>query len=156
MTSLSEKRYIARLNKSKHEDRDTVNMENVNLNTDELETKLDTIIENTNHDTLVNGEYNFTLIGSAEGETPVIDIGNQSGQYLFQWAGTESTTNLEYTIWTSTDNITFYPLPNALAVKTNGYISMQYEMMFQYHKLKILNTHASQSASVTVVYSGRH
>jgi len=45
MTSLTQKRYIARLASltPKHENRDTINMENVNLNTDQLETKLSNI-----------------------------------------------------------------------------------------------------------------
>ena len=131
-------------------------LQKINYNTDELEAKLDAIIANTNHDTLVNGAYNFTILAQAVAETPVINISAESGQYMFQWAGNESSTNLEYTIWTSTDNITFYPLPSALAVKTNGYVAIEYNMMFQYHKLKITNTHASHSSSLTIVYSGRH
>ena len=154
MTSLTEKRKASYHHSIAH----TANqsLSNINLNTDELETKMDIIIANTNHDTLVNGEYNFTILATESAETPSIDIGEQSGQYMFQFAGTESSTNLDYTIWTSTDNITFYPLPSAVAVKTNGYVSLEYNMMFQYHKLKIENTHASQTNTVTLVYSGRH
>lgn len=155
MTSLSQKRASA-YHHSLGGSSQNSSLGQINLNTDELETKMDTIIANTNHDTLVNGEYNFTILATETSETPSIDIGDQSGQYMFQFAGTESSTNLDYTIWTSTDNITFYPLPSAVAVKTNGYISLEYNMMFQYHKLKIENTHASQTSSVTLVYSGRH
>ncbi len=154
MPSLSEKRLLHYANR--HNTHSNKELSDINLNTDELEAKLDTIIANTNHDTLVNGEYNFTILAGVTVETPVINIGSQSGQYIFQFAGTESTTNLDYTIWTSTDNITFYPWPSAVAVKTNGYVALEYNMMFQYHKLKIENTHASQTATVTVVYSGRH
>tara|TARA_R110001606_G_scaffold374625_1_gene532531 strand:+ start:8976 stop:9443 length:468 start_codon:yes stop_codon:yes gene_type:complete len=155
MSTLSEKRKF--YYEARHSHNETnLTLGAIDLNTDELETKLDTIIANTNHDTLVNGEFNFTLVGSATGETPAVNIGSQSGQYIFQWAGTETSTNLEYTIWTSTDNVTYYPLPSAVAVKTNGYISLQYDMVFQYHKLKIVNTHHSQSSSITLVYSGRH
>lgn len=153
MTTLTSKRKFHYENKHPNT---SLGLSQIDLNTDELESKLDTIIANTNHDTLVNGAYNFTIIAQAVAETPVINISAESGQYMFQWAGTESSTNLDYTIWTSTDNITFYPLPSALAVKTNGYVSIEYNMMFQYHKLKITNTHASQSSSVTIVYSGRH
>jgi len=154
MPTLSEKRLLHYANR--HNTHSNTELSDINLNTDELEAKLDTIISNTNHDTLVNGEYNFTILAGITAETPVINIGAQSGQYIFQFAGTESTTNLDYTIWTSTDNITFYPLPSAVAVKTNGYVALEYNMMFQYHKLKIENTHASQTSTVTVVYSGRH
>ncbi len=155
MSTLSEKRKFHYEARHSHNETN-LTLGNIDMNTDDLETKLDTIIENTNHDTLVNGEYNFTITAGATSETPAVDIGSQSGQYMFQWSGTESTTNLDYTIWTSTDNITYYPMPSAVAVKINGYIAIEYNMMFQYHKLKIENTHASQSATVTVVYSGRH
>tara|TARA_R110000764_G_scaffold33011_7_gene74157 strand:+ start:684 stop:1148 length:465 start_codon:yes stop_codon:yes gene_type:complete len=154
MTSLTEKRKASYHHSIAHIGNQSLN--DINLNTDELETKMDIIIANTNHDTLVNGEYNFTILATESAEIPSIDIGSQSGQYMFQFAGTESSTNLDYTIWTSTDNITFYPLPSAVAVKTNGYVSLEYNMMFQYHKLKIENTHASQTNTVTLVYSGRH
>ena len=59
MTSLSQKRaaaYHHSLGGSSHNS----SLGQINLNTDELETKLDSIIANTNHDTLVNGEYNFS------------------------------------------------------------------------------------------------
>ena len=155
MSTLSEKRKF--IYEARHSHNDTnLTLENIDMNTDELEQKLDTIISNTNHNTLINGEYNFTILAGVTVETPVINIGPQSGQYLFQFAGTESSTNLDYTIWTSTDNITFFPLPSAVAVKTNGYVALEYNIMFQYHKLKIENTHQSQTSTVTVVYSGRH
>jgi len=155
MSTLSEKRKF--YYEARHSHNETnLTLGNIDLNTEGLETKLDTIIANTNHDTLVNGEYNFTLVGGGTGETPAVNIGAESGQYIFQWAGTETSTNLEYTIWTSTDNVTYYPLPSAVAVKTNGYIALQYDMVFQYHKLIIVNTSPSQSSSITLVYSGRH
>ena len=155
MSTLSEKRKF--IYEARHSHNDTnLTLENIDMNTDELEQKLDTIISNTNHNTLINGEYNFTILAGVTVETPVINIGSQSGQYLFQFAGTESSTNLDYTIWTSTDNVTFYPLPSAVAVKINGYVALEYNMMFQYHKLLIENTHPSITSTVTVVYSGRH
>ena len=122
---------------------------------DEVEPKLDAIISNTNHNS-ITGSLDATLIAGGIGTSSTIDIGENSGVYKFQWAGTESNQNVEYVIHTSNDNVTFHPYPSAVALKINGYISIEYDCVFRFHKLIITNTHASHGTTLGLVFSGRH
>lgn len=152
MASLSEKRalyhqYLRGSNKNE--------LDNIDVNTDEVEEKLDTIITNTNHNS-VTGTMDATLIAGGVVNSSTIDIGINSGIYKFQWAGTESNQHVDYVIHTSNDGITFHPYPSAVALKINGYISIEYDIVFRYHKLIATNTHASQGTTLALVFSGRH
>ena len=153
MPSLSEKRASGYHQSLQIDNKPEI--DNINLNTDELEEKLDTIISNTNHNS-ITGSLDSTLIAGGVVSSSTIDIGINSGVYKFQWAGVESNQNVDYVIHTSNDNITFHPYPSAVALKINGYISIEYDCVFRYHKLIVTNTHASQGTTLGLVFSGRH
>lgn len=153
MTSLSEKRASSYHQSLRSDNKNE--LDSIDLNTDEVEAKLDSIISNTNHNS-INGSLDATLIAGGVGTSSTIDIGTNSGIYKFQWAGTESNQNVDYLIHTSNDNLTFHPYPSAVALKINGYISIEYDCVFRYHKLIVTNTHASQGTTLALVFSGRH
>ena len=153
MTSLSEKRASAYHHSLRSGNKKA--LDNIHLNTDELEEKLDVVISNTNHNSL-KGTLDSTLIAGGVATSPTIDIGINSGIYKFQWAGTETNQNVDYVIHTSNDGVTFHPYPSAVALKINGYISIEYDCVFKFHKLIVTNTHASQGTTLALVYSGRH
>ena len=134
MTSLTQKRYLAK--QAVHDSR---------YHTTE--------VDGVNH---LKGSETATLVGGATFLSTSIDIGIHSGIYTFQWGGTESVNHLDYTLMVSNDNITFHPYHTAVALKIGGTISLSYDIGFRYHKLKIVNTDASLSGSIDLIYSGRH
>jgi len=148
MSTLTEKRRLIYNNKLS---------QNVNLsgNTDEIEPKLDLIISNTNHNS-ISGSMNSTLIAGGNVQSSTVDIGINSGIYKFQWSGSETNQNVDYLIETSNDGVTFHPYPSAIALKLNGYISIEYDMVFRYHRLNVKNTHGSDGTTLSLVFSGRH
>lgn len=143
MTTLSERRANHHLNQSQ------------GRFNDEVEPKLDSIISNTNYNSL-SGTMASTIAAGGVSTSSIIDIGINSGIYKFHWTGTESNQNVKYVIHISNDNITFHPYHSAVALKINGYISIEYKCVFKYHKLTVTNTHASQATTIDLIFSGRH
>ena len=138
--------------------RTSVSLGNIEINADEVENKLDSVITNTLV-VPITGNIVSVLGGGATVNSSPIDIGLTSGVYKVQWAGTESVAHLDYTLMVSSDNITYHPFHSVVALRFGvggGTISLEYNMVFRYHKLKIVNTDAAVSATVDLVYSSRH
>ena len=153
MNSLTSKRNIAYEQKT-HRNSLQVEIDKIETNTDEVESKLDSVIANTNN-LLYSGIVNFTHSATETLSTPSIDITNSSKMYTFHWIGTTDSTHLDFTIHASNDNITFFPLASALFLKTGTSIECSYKMPFRYHKLTVINSHSSIAAT-SLHYSARH
>tara|TARA_R110000787_G_scaffold92129_2_gene193951 strand:- start:367 stop:834 length:468 start_codon:yes stop_codon:yes gene_type:complete len=155
MSTLSEKRAFYYHNQH-NQPNSRVALENIQLNSDEVEGFLSEIVVNTNHAAITTDTpFVFNFVGSGTQETSVIDITAASGIYKFHWTGTESSQQLTYVVWVSSDNITFYPFASALFLKINGFVSCEFDTVFRYHKVIVTNnTGAAQTT--TLIYAGRH
>ena len=152
MSTLSQKRYVAYQNKTLHKTHEN-ELDQIETNTDELETKLDSVIVNTAIDSY-SGSTSLAFTTSETLYTPVIDLGIKSKCYNFAWVGVESSHNFDYTIEVSTDNVTFYPYPSSVFLRSGSNVSTNYSIPFRYHKVKIVHSHSS-SQTVNLSYSGR-
>ena len=153
MSSLSQKRFVAYQNKTLHKSHEN-ELDQIESNTDEVETKLDSVIENTAIDSY-SGSISFSFTGTETLYTPVLDLGVKSKCYNFAWVGVESSSNFDYTIEVSSDNITFYPYPASVFLRSGSNVSTNYSIPFRYHKLKIIHSHSS-TQTVNLQYSGRN
>tara|TARA_R110001592_G_scaffold147315_1_gene371770 strand:- start:441 stop:902 length:462 start_codon:yes stop_codon:yes gene_type:complete len=152
MNSLSSKRFHA-YEKKNTNNNIKIKLDNISENTDDIESKLDTIIASTNTNVFY-GNIGFTFVSLQTLSTPVIDIGVNSKTYNFSWVGIDNSSHLNYSIEISIDNVTFYTLPSALFLSTGTNVEGSYSMPFQYHKLVISNSHSS-TAIASLAYSGR-
>lgn len=144
MTSLSEKRYIARLNKSKHEDRDAINMENVNLNTDELETKLDSIIINTNQNEY-SSSHTTVIPASGSFTTASTDFGAVTDRHKIHTLGNLTSNLVNISMELSHDNVTFYKDHAFNFTILGNSFSCLGQTNFRYFRLKVVDLSGSSN-----------
>ena len=153
MNSLTSKRNHAYRQKQNLQNL-TLDIDKIETNTDEVENKLSSVITNTEN-LLYSGIVNFTHAASETLSTPSIDITSSSKIFNFQWIGTTDSSHLEFTIHASNNGVDFFPIPSALFLKTGSNLECSYPMPFRYHKLTVVNTHAS-TASTSLQYAARN
>ena len=147
MTSLNDKKYIAKL--AKINARHTPHLSDINLNTDDLEPKLDTLILNTAHNSY-NTTLTTTLIGNSHTHSSTVDLGNTSFIHHIQVVGTTTTTHLDFTLQVSLDNVTFFDYTKILIHSVGTNITGAGDINFRYYRVLITNTHASDSDIVFI------
>ena len=122
---------------------------NIDFNTNEIEPKLDQVIANTAHSVLCQELVSQSIPGSGSYNMSVLDIGIDDGTYTVQVAGSENHA-LGYTLYVSSDNITFFPYP-IVVTTLNGFISSTFSLTFRYSYLNISNpTGVDKTASIII------
>lgn len=142
MTSLSEKRASA-YHHSLHSSGHNSNLGQLNLNTDELETKMDTIIS-----TISNNEFKGVASASVTGGTtntliPTVDLGSASSPHKINIVGTTTDSNIDCILQVSNDNITYYDLPQFIITVVGTKFSGIGDTCFRYIKLNVTNNTGS-------------
>ena len=142
MTSLSEKRSAA-YHHSLHSSGHNSNLGQINLNTDELETKMDTIISN-----ISNNEFKGVSSASVAGGTTntlisAVDLGSASSPHKINIVGTTTHSNIDCILQVSNDNITYYDLPQFIITVVGTKFSGIGDTCFRYVKLNVTNNTGS-------------
>ena len=150
MSTLAEKRKFSYETRHTH-NKTNVTLGNIDLNTDQLETKLDSIIVNTNHNEFINNTT-ATIASSATTSTGSTDLQNSSAIHLLQIVGTTTNTNIDIKLKVSTDNVTYYEMPSILLSAIGTVLSGSGEINFRYYKIDITNNHGSP-VDVTIISS---
>jgi len=146
MTSLSDKRFLAHANKFKQHS--NVELGNINLNTDQVETKLDTIIINTNHNQY-SGSSNTTIAAHAT-ETTIasVDLGANSALHKLQVVGTTTNNNIDNVIQVSNNNSDWFDLTHLAVPIVGTKFSAMGNICFRYFRMR---TTDNTGSPVTIV-----
>ena len=123
------------------------------LNTDGIEPKLDQIITAVGH-TVVNISNSTVIIGGITVTFPTVDISASNGRFEFQFAGHLGHSNMTFGLEVSQNNVDFHPFPVVFTIIGNN-VSATFDMVFRYHRIKATNNTGS-NYSVNFIESGRH
>lgn len=141
MTSLTEKRKASYHHSIAHIGNQSLS--DINLNTDELETKMDTIISNISNNEF-KGLSNTNVAGGATGTLiSAVDLGSGSSPHKINIVGTTTHTNIDCILQVSNDNITFYDLPHFINTVVGTKFSAIGDTCFRYVKLNGTNNTGS-------------
>lgn len=141
MTSLTEKRKASYHHSIAHIGNQSLS--DINLNTDELETKMDTIISNISNNEF-KGLSNTSIAGGATGTLiSSVDLGSASSPHKINIVGTTTHTNIDCILQVSNDNITFYDLPHFINTVVGTKFSGIGDTCFRYVKLNGTNNTGS-------------
>ena len=153
MPSLSEKRLLHYANKFNHHSDNE--LADINVNTDELETKLDTIISNTNHNqysgsstTVIAGHTTETTIAS-------VDLGASSALHKLQIVGTTTHSNITSLVEVSNDNINWFINPQFSIAIIGTTLSGIGDICFRYFRMKTTDNTGSP-LTIVVEYSAKN
>tara|TARA_R110000822_G_C15021683_1_gene463175 strand:- start:79 stop:546 length:468 start_codon:yes stop_codon:yes gene_type:complete len=150
MPSLSEKRLLHYANKFNHHSNHELG--DINLNTDELETKLDSVIINTNHNQH-SGSSNTTIAGGAT-ETTIgsVDLGVSSALHKLQVVGTTTHSNVDNVIQVSNNNSDWFDLTHLAVPIVGTKFSAMGNICFRYFRMRTTDNTGSP-ITVVVEYS---
>tara|TARA_R110002074_G_scaffold109327_2_gene235783 strand:- start:1134 stop:1601 length:468 start_codon:yes stop_codon:yes gene_type:complete len=136
MTSLTTKRRLAYEHSMNRLPNISLDATQINLNTDELETKLDTIINNT-YANKYSLNYSTTIAGNATDRTTAIDFGTSLDIHKIQVVGTTTHNNTDCILEVSEDNITYYELSHHQITIVGTKISGSIDINFRYCRVAI-------------------
>ena len=149
MTTLTSKRKFHYENKHPNT---SLGLSQIHLNTDELETKLDTIITNT-YANKYSLTYNATIAGNSTDRTTAIDFGSALDIHKIQVIGNISIpSNIDCVFEVSEDNITYYELSHHQITVVGNKISGSIDINFRYCRVAITdNTGNAVTVNLLVV-----
>ena len=105
-------------------------------NTDEVETKLDSIIANTANNSVFGSVVKANTAGEVS-STPSVDFGANSSLMNVQFVGTTSHSHYDMEILVSNDDLNYFVLNSAVLYKTKNY---QYtRIKFSNHRFNLLS-----------------
>ena len=154
MTSLSQKRaatYQHSLGGSSHNS----SLGQINLNTDELETKMDSIILNTNHSEYTGSSTTSIPASSITNVISAVDLGSSSAPHKINIVGTTTNTNIDCIFQVSNDNITYYDLPHFVNTIVGTKFSGIGDICFRYFKLNVKDN-SGTPISVSLEYCAKN
>ena len=154
MTSLTEKRaaaYHHLLGGSSHNS----SLGQINLNTDELETKMDSIILNTNHHEYTGSSTTSIPASSTVNVISAVDLGSSSAPHKINIVGTTTNTNIDCIFQVSNDNITYYDLPHFINTVVGTKFSGIGDICFRYFKLNVKDN-SGTPISVSLEYCAKN
>ena len=125
----------------------------IDLNTDELETLLTSIRTAVEH-TVVEISNSTVIIGGVTVTFPTVDISASNGIFEFQFAGHLGHNNMTFALEVSQNNVDFHPFPVVFTIIGNN-VSATFDMVFRYHRIKATNN-TGGNYSVNFIESGRH
>ena len=150
MPSLSEKRLLHYANKFNHHSNHELS--NININTDEVETKLDTVIINTNHNQY-SGSSNTVIAGHATETTLAsVDLGANSALHKLQVVGTTTHNNIDNVIQVSNNNSDWYDLTHLAVPIVGTKFSAMGNICFRYFRMRTTDNTGSP-VTIVVEYS---
>ena len=154
MTSLTEKRAMAY-----HHSLDThatqSSLGKINLNTDELESKTDSLIVNTNHNEFTGTSTTTLAASSTANVISAVDLGSGTAPHKINIVGTTTDTNIECIFQVSNDNITYYDLPHFINTVVGTKFSGIGDICFRYFKLNVKDNSGSP-VTVVVEYCAKN
>ena len=154
MTSLSQKRAAA-YNHSISGSSANAALGKINLNTDELETKMDTIIANTNHSEFTGVSSTSISANATVNVVGAVDLGSGSGPHKINIVGTTTHTNIDCIFQVSNDNITYYDLPHFINTVVGTKFSGIGDICFRYFKLNVKDN-SGTPISVSLEYCAKN
>ena len=150
MPSLSEKRLLHYANR--HNTHSNKELSDINLNTDELEAKLDTIIANTSHNEFTGSSTTIVAPHSTDTTISVVDLGAVSAPHKINIVGTSTHNNIDNIIQVSNDNITFFDLPQIAVSSIGTKISGIGDICFRYFRMKTTDNTGTPT-TIVIEYS---
>ena len=123
-------------------------------NTDEVETKLDSIIANTAKNSVFGSVVKSNTAGEVS-STPSVDFGANSSLMNVQFVGTTSHSHYDMEILVSNDDSNYFVLNSAVLILLTSKFTISYQSSFRYTKLRITNTHGSSSLTTDLIYSAK-
>lgn len=147
MTSLSTKRQIA-YHSSLNSHHESANQ--INLNTDELESKMDTIISHTSNNTSSNHLTSTIVVGGTV-TSSITNFSTSTDIHFCQVVGTTTNSDIDIQVLVSLDNITYYKLPQFNITTLGTLIYGSSDINFQYFKVRITNTHPTDSIDIDLI-----
>ena len=142
MTSLTTKRRLAYEHSRTPLPNINLDASAINLNTDELESKLDTLNVNTiaNEFTL---SYASTIAAAAIDLSSSIDFGTSLNRHHVQIVATTTNTNTDCILQVSSDNVTYFDLAQFSIPTIGTKISGIGDVNFRYLRVATTNSHSS-------------
>ena len=123
------------------------------LNTDEIEPKLDQIITAVAH-TVMDISVSTVIIAGLTTTMAPVDISGSNGIFKFQFAGTLTHSNMSFAVEVSQNNVDWHPFP-ILFTTINNNVSSTYDMVYRYHRISVSNN-TGGNHSINYIQSGRH
>ena len=154
MSTLAEKRKFHYEARHTHNETN-LSLGNIDLNTDQVEAKLDTIISNTSHNEFTG--YSSTVIGGGATATTItaVDLGSASAPHKINIVGTTTHNNIDNIIEVSNDNVTYYELPNIVISVVGTKISAIGDICFRYFRMKTTDNTGSP-VTVVIEYNAKN
>ena len=151
MSTLSEKRKFHYEARHSHNETN-LTLDSINMNTDDLETKLDTIIVNTTHNSFT-GSSNTIIAGNSTSTTiSSVDLGASSALQKLQVVGTTTHNNIDNVIQVSSDNINWFDLTHLIVTTVGTKFSAMGNICFRYFRMRTTDNTGSP-VTVVVEYS---
>ena len=147
MSTLSEKRKFLYEVRNSHNETN-LTLGDIDLNTDQLETKLDTLITNTNHNNYTGGTNTTIAGGATETTIASVDLGASSALHKLQVAGTTTHNNIDNVIQVSNDNTNWFDLTHLIVTTVGSKFSAMGNICFRYFRMR---TSDNTGSPVTVV-----
>jgi len=153
MPSLSEKRLVHFANKfNQHSNNE---LGDINVNTDQVETKLDSVIVNTNHNQF-SGSFSGSVAGSATSiSIASTDLGNSSAIHKLQVVGTTTNSNIDNVLQVSSNNSDWYDLTTFVITITGTKFSGCGDILFRYFRMNTTNNTGSP-ITIAVEHSSKN
>jgi len=153
MPSLSDKRLVHFTNK--YNQHANTELGNINVNTDELETKMDSVIVNTNHN-----QYSGSLSSVVGGSATIVsiastDLGNSSAIHKLQVVGTTTHSNIDNVIQVSSNNSDWFDLTTFIITVTGTKFSGCGDILFRYFRMNTTNNTAGD-VTVNIEHSAKN
>lgn len=154
MSTLSERRKFIYEARNSHNETN-LTLGDIDVNTDEVETKLDSLITNTNKNSFTG--YSSTVIAGHATETTItaIDLGASSAPHKLQIVGTTTHNNIDNVLQVSNDNITYYDLPSFVISVVGTKLSGVGDICFRYFRMKTTDNTGSP-VTVVIEYSAKN
>jgi len=142
MPTLSEKRTLHYA--SRFSDHNDFEVGAVNVNTDEVESKLDSVISNTSHSTFALSVGN-TISASGSITTATTDFGLASPRVKVNYIGNCTSNSLNIIVEVSQNNVDFYPLHSFVFTQIGINFSCMGQTNFRYLRTKLTDTSGSSN-----------
>ena len=155
MSSLTEKRRFHYEHNLSHNSTN-VTLGDIETNTDDLEAKLDVVIANTSHNEYTGSNIGIVVGGHATSIViPTVDLGSASAPHKVNIVGTTTHNNIDVILQVSSDNITYYDLPNITISTIGTNISGIGTLCFRYFKVNVTDNTGSP-ITVNIEYSAKN
>ena len=155
MSSLTEKRRIHYEHSLSHNSTN-ISLGDIETNTDDLEAKLDVVIANTSHNEFTGSSVGFVVAGHATSTViPVVDLGSASAAHKVNVVGTTTHNNIDVVLQVSSDNVTYYDLPNITISTIGTNISGIGDLCFRYFKINVTDNTGSP-ITINLEYSAKN